>query len=126
MEKVRTKVLEKKRLYHLFIDHKRENDWMIYREAKRCVKKAVAAARTRFASDGSRDGDATIEGCFEKVSTGEFAHSPVPGVPPTFAPVQPITIEKTMFALKRVKAKRAVQMISRRCGSHSAGAPLTG
>ncbi|EYC09780.1 hypothetical protein Y032_0059g3050 [Ancylostoma ceylanicum] len=36
----------------------------------------------------------------------KFAH-PVPDVPPTFGPVQPITIEETLPAVKRVKAGKA-------------------
>ncbi|EYC30555.1 hypothetical protein Y032_0005g2716 [Ancylostoma ceylanicum] len=44
---------------------------------------------------------------FEKVSTEEFAHPPVPEVPPPLGPVEPITIEETLAALKRMKAGKA-------------------
>ncbi|EYC37327.1 hypothetical protein Y032_0804g2436 [Ancylostoma ceylanicum] len=44
-EQVRRKVREKKRLYHLFLDNKTEDNWRSYREAKRCANKAVTAAK---------------------------------------------------------------------------------
>ncbi|EYC44370.1 hypothetical protein Y032_0463g1909 [Ancylostoma ceylanicum] len=149
-EEVRTKVREKKRLYHLFLDNKTEDNWRSYREAKRSAKKAVAAAKAAHYDEvckklDSKDGERFIyrlaksrqrqaddvekfhgvndeqglllmdrkmvmqrwRDYFEKVSTEEFAHPPVPEVPPTFGPVQPITIEETLAALKRMKAGKA-------------------
>ncbi|EYC29939.1 hypothetical protein Y032_0005g2348 [Ancylostoma ceylanicum] len=44
---------------------------------------------------------------FEKISTEEFVHSPVPEVPPASKPVQPITFEEVMFILERMKPGKA-------------------
>ncbi|EYC04247.1 hypothetical protein Y032_0089g2306 [Ancylostoma ceylanicum] len=147
-EEVRTKVRGKKRLHHLFLDNKTEDNWRSYREAKRTAKKAVAATKAAHHDEvckklDSKDGERFIyrlaksrhnraddiekfhgvndeqglllmdrkmvvqrwRDCFEKVSTKEFAHPPVPEVPPTFGLVQLITIEETLSALKAGKAK---------------------
>ncbi|EYC46253.1 hypothetical protein Y032_0403g824 [Ancylostoma ceylanicum] len=40
---------------------------------------------------------------FEKISTEEFSHPPIPQLPPTCGPIQPITVEETMAALKRIE-----------------------
>ncbi|EYB86393.1 hypothetical protein Y032_0279g1182 [Ancylostoma ceylanicum] len=44
---------------------------------------------------------------FEKISTEEFGHPPIPQLPPTRGPIQPITVEETMAALKRMKPGKA-------------------
>ncbi|EYB87852.1 hypothetical protein Y032_0256g368 [Ancylostoma ceylanicum] len=44
---------------------------------------------------------------FEKISTEEFSHPPIPQLPPTCGPIQPITVEETMAALKRMKPGKA-------------------
>ena len=43
---------------------------------------------------------------FEKVSTEEFAHPPIPHVSPTYGPVQAITTEETEAALKRMMSHK--------------------
>ncbi|KAL6729362.1 hypothetical protein Aduo_000423 [Ancylostoma duodenale] len=149
-EEVRTRVSEKKRLYHLLLENKTADNWRSYREAKRAAKKAVAAAKAAHHDEVSKKLDskggerfiyqlaksrqrqaADVEkfhgvndekdqllmdrkmakqrwrDYFKKVSTEEFVHPPIPEVPPTFGLVQPITIEETMFALKRMKPGKA-------------------
>ncbi|EYB90748.1 hypothetical protein Y032_0214g2313, partial [Ancylostoma ceylanicum] len=44
---------------------------------------------------------------FEKISTEEFSHPSIPQLPPTCGPIQPITVEETMAALKRMKPGKA-------------------
>ncbi|EYC14715.1 hypothetical protein Y032_0039g116 [Ancylostoma ceylanicum] len=146
-EEVRTKVREKKRSYHLFLDNKTEDNWSC-REAKRSAKKVVAAAKAAHYDEvckklDSKDGERLIyrlaksrkrqaddvenfygvsdeqgvllmdrkmamqrwRDYFEKVSIEEFAHPPVPEVPPTFGPVEPITIEETLAHELPIKKK---------------------
>ncbi|EYC40925.1 hypothetical protein Y032_0589g370 [Ancylostoma ceylanicum] len=44
---------------------------------------------------------------FEKISTEEFSHPPIPQLPPTCGLIQPITVKETMAALKRMKPGKA-------------------
>ncbi|EYB84313.1 hypothetical protein Y032_0319g2370 [Ancylostoma ceylanicum] len=44
---------------------------------------------------------------FEKISTKEFCHPPIPQLPPIYCPIQPITLDETMAALKRMKPGKA-------------------
>ncbi|EYC06533.1 hypothetical protein Y032_0075g944 [Ancylostoma ceylanicum] len=44
---------------------------------------------------------------FEKISTEEFGHPPIPQLPPTCGPIQPTTVEETMTALKSMKSGKA-------------------
>ncbi|EYC35372.1 hypothetical protein Y032_1072g3541 [Ancylostoma ceylanicum] len=37
---------------------------------------------------------------FEKISTEEFSHSPIPHLSLTYGPIQPITMDETVAALK--------------------------
>ncbi|EYC17835.1 hypothetical protein Y032_0029g1898 [Ancylostoma ceylanicum] len=46
-------------------------------------------------------------GHFEEISTEELSHPPIPQLPPTCGPIQPITVEETMAALKRMKPGKA-------------------
>ena len=61
-DKVKAKVREKKRLYHVFLDDKTPVNWQNYRDAKRDTKKAVAAARVAHYAEvhkklDTRDGE---------------------------------------------------------------------
>ncbi|EYB91800.1 hypothetical protein Y032_0202g1798 [Ancylostoma ceylanicum] len=53
--------------------------------------------------------EATERWCdyFEKISTEEFSHPPIPRLPPRCGPIQPITMEETMAALNRMKPGKA-------------------
>ncbi|EYC22220.1 hypothetical protein Y032_0017g3219 [Ancylostoma ceylanicum] len=44
-DEVKVKVRENKRLHHVFLDDKKNDNWQKYREAKNAVKKAVAATK---------------------------------------------------------------------------------
>ncbi|EYC12594.1 hypothetical protein Y032_0046g1314 [Ancylostoma ceylanicum] len=43
---------------------------------------------------------------FEKILTEGFIHPPVSRLPPTYGPIQPITMDETMAALKRMKPRK--------------------
>ncbi|EYB91385.1 hypothetical protein Y032_0206g1963 [Ancylostoma ceylanicum] len=45
---------------------------------------------------------------FEKISIEESNHPPIPQLPATCGPIQPITVEETMAALKRMKPGEAM------------------
>ncbi|EYB80913.1 hypothetical protein Y032_0397g703 [Ancylostoma ceylanicum] len=48
-----------------------------------------------------------IEGRKRGGVTGEFRNSPIPQLPPTYGPIQPITVDETMVVLKRTKPGKA-------------------
>ncbi|VDP11674.1 unnamed protein product [Heligmosomoides polygyrus] len=125
---VKKKVKEEKRLYHAFLSDKTADNWRMYQEAKRTrggerQLYRLAKARHRQSEDiekffGINDENGHLlmnrkramerwHDYFERISTVEFAHPPIPRVPPTHGPVQKITVEETEAALKKMKPGKA-------------------
>ncbi|EYC19244.1 hypothetical protein Y032_0025g1263 [Ancylostoma ceylanicum] len=44
---------------------------------------------------------------FEKISAEELSQPPTPQLPPTYGPIQPIIVDETVAALKRMKSGKA-------------------
>ncbi|EYB88771.1 hypothetical protein Y032_0242g3449 [Ancylostoma ceylanicum] len=101
------------------------DNWRQYLIAKKAAKKAVTATKAAHYDNISKQLDAKdggerliyrlarsrqrqtedvekFNGCdyFEKISTKEFGHLPIPQLPPTYGPIQ------TMAALKRMKPSK--------------------
>ncbi|VDO86962.1 unnamed protein product [Heligmosomoides polygyrus] len=64
----------------------------MYQETKKAATKAISER---------------CHGYFKRISTEEFAHPPIPCVPPTHGPVQKITVEETEAVLKEMKPGKA-------------------
>ncbi|KAL6728322.1 hypothetical protein Aduo_010103 [Ancylostoma duodenale] len=99
-----------------------------YLEAKKAAKKAVAATKAEHYDNVSKELDEKDGGerliyrlarsrqrqtedveKFYGVNDEheEFSHPPIPQLPPTYGPIQPITVDETMAALKRMKPGKA-------------------
>ncbi|KAL6724016.1 hypothetical protein Aduo_018954 [Ancylostoma duodenale] len=104
-DEMKVKVRNKKRLYHIFLGNKTDDNWQKYLEAKKAAKKAVAATKAEHydnvskkldEKDGgerliyrlarSRQRQAEDVGKFYGVDDEheEFSHPPIPQLPPTY------------------------------------------
>ncbi|EYB87751.1 hypothetical protein Y032_0258g462 [Ancylostoma ceylanicum] len=128
---VKTLVREKKRRYHAFLDHKTPDNWRVYRVAKKAAKKAVATTKAAYYDESRQRKAEDIEkfhgindergqllmhrkqvtrrwrDYFEHISTGEFDHPRIPSARPVYGPIQKITTEKIVAALKQMKGRKA-------------------
>ncbi|XGW23903.1 hypothetical protein V3C99_005819, partial [Haemonchus contortus] len=128
---VRDKVREKKKQYHAFLIEKTADNWQRYQIAKKEAKKAVASQKAAHYADlnkklesrdekffGINDENGRLltdrrqvlkrwREYFANISTVEFAHPAIPCAPPVHGPVQRITVNETITALKKMKSGKA-------------------
>ncbi|EYB95139.1 hypothetical protein Y032_0163g3477 [Ancylostoma ceylanicum] len=91
----------------------RDGERLIYRLAKSRKRQAEGVEKFHEINDehgkllvNYRKVRERLHDYFEKVSSGEFTHLPIPQLQPTHGPVQSITVEETEAALKQMKSDK--------------------